>query len=100
MSKSLGTGIDPLDLVRDFGADALRFGLMTSGSTHQQDIRFSPDRVEQARNFANKVWNVSRAILTTGSDAEPAELRLETADRWILSRLNSVTRSGTADLER
>lgn len=104
MSKSLGTGIDPLDLIRDFGADALRFGLMTSGNTHQQDIRFSPDRVEQARNFANKVWNVARFILSNQSDANEGddglELQLQPVDRWILSRLDAVIAEVTAGLER
>jgi valyl-tRNA synthetase len=100
MSKSLGTGIDPLDLVEEFGADALRFGLMTSGSTHQQDIRFNPDRVEQARNFANKLWNVARAVLTNQQTGDTGTLQLEDADRWILSRLTDVTRSVTNDLER
>jgi valyl-tRNA synthetase len=99
MSKSLGTGIDPLDLVDQFGADALRFGLITSGSTHQQEIRFSPERVEQARNFANKVWNVARAILTN-QGSEQGELRLTLADRWILSRLSQTVAAVTSDLER
>jgi valyl-tRNA synthetase len=100
MSKSLGTGIDPLQLVREYGADALRFGLMTSGSTHQQDIRFSPEKVEQARNFANKVWNIARFILSAANDDAGTELDLSTADRWILSRANRVVASVTADLER
>jgi valyl-tRNA synthetase len=99
MSKSLGTGIDPLDLVEQYGADALRFGLITSGSTHQQEIRFSSDRVEQARNFANKVWNVARAVLTN-QGPEPGELRFTLADRWILSRMNQTVADVTADLER
>jgi valyl-tRNA synthetase len=102
MSKSLGTGIDPLDLVREHGADALRFGLMTSGSTHQQDIRFSPERVEQARNFANKLWNIARAVISNQADADsdPAALELRDSDRWILSRLSAVTEEVTRDLER
>lgn len=100
MSKSLGTGIDPLDLVREYGADALRFGLMTSGSTHQQDIRFSPERVEQARNFANKVWNIARFILTTEDDDDGTDISLTPADRWILSRTNRVVAGVTAELER
>jgi valyl-tRNA synthetase len=100
MSKSLGTGVDPLDLVRKYGADALRFGLITSGSTHQQDIRFSPERVEQARNFANKVWNIARFIITTDVPEEAGELRLAPSDRWILSRVNGVVESVTRDLER
>jgi valyl-tRNA synthetase len=101
MSKSLGTGVDPLDLVGEFGADALRFGLITSGSTHQQEIRFSPDRVERARNFANKIWNVARAVLAYQSEEQQDEpISPTTADRWILSRLAETTREATADLER
>ncbi len=100
MSKSLGTGVDPIQLVKEYGADALRFGLMTSGSTHQQDLRFAPERIEQARNFANKVWNIARAVLAGEGDEVERELELETADRWILSRLSAVTASVTADLER
>ena len=101
MSKSLGTGIDPLKLIDEYGADALRFGLITSGSTHQQDIRFSPERVELARNFGNKVWNVARAIISQqGRDEEACELRLRIEDRWILGRLSAITSGVTADLER
>lgn len=100
MSKSLGTGVDPLDLVREHGADALRFGLVTSGSTHQQDIRFSPERVELARNFANKLWNVARAILSRQPEGQSGTLRLDMADRWILSRMASLTDRVTRDLER
>jgi valyl-tRNA synthetase len=108
MSKSLGTGVDPLDMVREFGADALRYGLMTAGSTHQQDIRFSAHKVEQARNFANKVWNVARFIISNqeqpgqafDSEESTPELNLTAADRWILSRLGMVTEQVTADLER
>jgi len=100
MSKSLGTGIDPLDLVREYGADALRFGLMTSGSTHQQDIRFSAERVQQARNFANKVWNIARFILSAGDEDDGSEVSLSPADKWILSRANGVVAGVTEDLER
>ncbi|MGI8967999.1 MAG: valine--tRNA ligase [Chloroflexota bacterium] len=100
MSKSLGTGVDPLDLVREYGADALRYGLMTSGSTHQQDIRFAPERVEQARNFANKIWNVARFILTAQEEEPEQPLQLQAVDYWILSRLATTTEAVTADLER
>jgi valyl-tRNA synthetase len=100
MSKSLGTGIDPIDLVRDYGADALRFGLMTSGSTHQQDIRFSTEKVEQARNFANKVWNVARAVITNQAEGEDGELQLQTSDLWILSRASALTAEVSSDLDR
>jgi valyl-tRNA synthetase len=100
MSKSLGTGVDPLDLIGEYGADALRFGLMTSGSTHQQEIRFATERVEQARNFANKVWNVARVIVANQADEPEQELDLLLADRWILSRVGVITRAVTVDLER
>ncbi|GAC1444001.1 MAG: valine--tRNA ligase [Chloroflexota bacterium] len=100
MSKSLGTGVDPLVLIAQYGADALRFGLVTSGSTHQQEIRFSPEKVEQSRNFANKLWNIARAILSTQLDEPDGEIRLEPADHWIISRLNSVIRAVTEDLDR
>ncbi|HEX8917451.1 MAG TPA: valine--tRNA ligase, partial [Chloroflexota bacterium] len=101
MSKSLGTGADPLLLVEQFGADALRFGLITAGSTHQQDIRFLPERFEEMRNFTNKLWNVARAVLRYQEVNEPKqELRLSTADRWILSRLAVTTDRVTSDMER
>jgi valyl-tRNA synthetase len=99
MSKSLGTGIDPMELIREFGADALRYGLMTAGNTHQQEIRFSPDRVEQARNFANKVWNLGRAIISNQADEEELELRLTPADRWVLSRLDRTIAAVTSSLD-
>jgi valyl-tRNA synthetase len=98
MSKSLGTGIDPMDLIQEYGADALRYGLMTAGNTHQQEIRFSPEKVEQARNFANKVWNLARAALSNQADEQELELRLTSADRWILSRLNRTIDAVTASL--
>jgi valyl-tRNA synthetase len=100
MSKSLGTGVDPVELIREHGADALRFGLVTSGSTHQQDIRFSPERVELARNFANKVWNIARFILGSQEPGNAGEIALAVSDRWIISRLNDVIASVTRDLER
>lgn len=89
MSKSLGTGVDPLDLIDKYGADATRFGLIYMASV--QDVRFSPERIEMGRNFANKVWNASRLVLQ-GADAEAeARVTLATvADRWLFSRLNAV----------
>jgi valyl-tRNA synthetase len=85
MSKSLGTGIDPLEEIDVHGADALRFGLLAMSST--QDVRYSADRVRQGRDLANKMWNASRLILLNASadDTAPHALRVE--DRWILSRL-------------
>jgi valyl-tRNA synthetase len=92
MSKSLGTGIDPLDEIGEHGADALRFGLLAMAST--QDVRYSPQRVKQGRDLANKLWNASRLILLgVDEDAEPCAAAAETVeDRWIVSRLERTTR--------
>jgi valyl-tRNA synthetase len=85
MSKSMGTGIDPLEAIGEHGADALRFGLMAMSSS--QDVKYSLERVEQGRAFANKMWNASRLVLINTDPVEPAP-RPETAeDRWILTRL-------------
>jgi valyl-tRNA synthetase len=89
MSKSLGTGIDPLDLIDAYGADALRFGLLAMSSG--QDVRFNEDRVKQGADLANKLWNASRLVLMRVEDVS-AEPRPETVeDRWIISRLERLT---------
>ena len=95
MSKSLGTGIDPLDEISEHGADALRFGLLAMSST--QDVRYSPQRVKQGRDLTNKLWNASRLILMgVADDAGPAATAAETVeDRWIVSRLEHTTRRVT-----
>ncbi len=100
MSKSLGTGIDPLDEIAEHGADAVRFGLLAMGST--QDVRYSEDRVRQGRDLANKLWNASRLILLgVGGDAEPSPDHAELPeDRWILSRLERVTARSAELIER
>jgi len=92
MSKSLGTGIDPLEEIGEHGADALRFGLLAMSST--QDVRYSDAKVQQGRDLANKLWNASRLILLgVDEDAEPSAAAAETAeDRWIVSRLERTTR--------
>ncbi|MGH2449463.1 MAG: valine--tRNA ligase, partial [Chloroflexota bacterium] len=100
MSKSLGTGSDPMQLVEMYGADALRFALMTAGNTHQQDTRFSVEKVELARNFTNKYWNVARFILGEQEAGEVGDIRLEAADKWILSRLAHIEETVTSGLER
>jgi valyl-tRNA synthetase len=97
MSKSLGTGIDPLGEIDVHGADALRFGLLAMSST--QDVRYSDVRVEQGRDLANKLWNASRLILLNTADVEPAPRPLHVEDRWILSRLERTIASVTAKLE-
>ncbi len=104
MSKSLGNGIDPLEIIDQYGADALRFTLAT-GNSPGNDMRFYMERVESARNFANKVWNASRFILMN-TENHPAETdtldreNFELCDRWILSRLNTVAKEVTHNLEK
>jgi valyl-tRNA synthetase len=97
MSKSLGTGIDPLEEIDVHGADALRFGLLAMSST--QDVRFSDAKVEQGRDLTNKLWNASRLILLNAAEVEPAPRPLHVEDRWILSRLERTIASVTAKLE-
>jgi valyl-tRNA synthetase len=97
MSKSLGTGIDPLQEIDVHGADALRFGLLAMSST--QDVRYSDAKVEQGRDMTNKLWNAGRLILLNAAEVEPAPRPLHVEDRWILSRLERTIASVTAKLE-
>jgi len=104
MSKSLGNGIDPLEVIDKYGADALRLTLIT-GNAPGNDMRFYWERVENSRNFANKVWNASRFIMmnldqTQGSITEPKASDFETADKWILSRINQVTKDVTENMDK
>ena len=103
MSKSLGNGIDPLEVIDRYGADALRLTLMT-GNAPGNDMRFSWDRVEASRNFANKIWNASRFVMMNleGKEVqEPADLSaLPAEDQWILSRINTVTKEVTENMEK
>jgi valyl-tRNA synthetase len=98
MSKSLGNGVDPLDVIDQYGTDAMRYMISTS-STPGQDLRFRWERVEQARNFANKIWNASRFALMNLEGVTSADIDitgdLSTADRWILHRLNETSRDIT-----
>lgn len=101
MSKSLGNGIDPLEVIAQYGADALRFTLVT-GNSPGNDLRFSQEKVEASRNFANKIWNASRFILMNmeehaAPNALPAQLALE--DRWIVNQFNQVVKAVTDNLE-
>ena len=99
MSKSLGNGVDPLEVIDEYGADALRFSLVM-GVSPGNDTRYSRDRVESARNFANKVWNASRFVLMHVDErAEIDPAKLEVADRWILSRLQSSIREISEHME-
>lgn len=101
MSKSLGNGIDPLEIIEQYGADALRLTLVI-GSTPGNDMRFSDDKVKASRNFANKLWNATRFVMMNlPEDFAPGEpSTLTMADRWILSRLNSLAREVTANLDK
>ena len=104
MSKSLGNGIDPLEVIDKYGADALRYTLIT-GNAPGNDMRFYWERVEASRNFANKVWNASRFIMMNdpdnkikATDDKPANLTA--ADKWILSKMNSLIKEVTDNMEK
>ena len=103
MSKSLGNGIDPLEIIDKYGADALRLTLVT-GNAPGNDMRFYWERVEASRNFANKVWNASRFIMMNIEKAEPSkdiDLSLLTdADKWILSKVNTLSKEVTDNMEK
>jgi len=102
MSKSLGNGIDPLEVIEKYGADALRLTLVT-GNSPGNDMRFYWERVEASRNFCNKLWNAARFILmnmqSSGID-KPRKVKLELPDRWIISRCNRLIREVTDNLEK
>ena len=104
MSKSLGNGIDPLEVIEKYGADALRYTLIT-GNAPGNDMRFYNERVEASRNFANKVWNASRFIMMNDPDNKvtadgdmPANLTA--ADKWILSKMNNLIKEVTENMEK
>ena len=104
MSKSLGNGIDPLKVIEEYGADALRFALAT-GNAPGNDMRFSDEKIEAARNFANKLWNASRFVLMnlTESDEElltdPKEDELTIEDKWILSKFNKLCKTANDNID-
>ena len=101
MSKSLGNGIDPLEMADKFGADALRFNLIT-GNSPGNDMRFYVEKCEAMRNFANKIWNASRYVLmnlTIDEPGLPALDQLEIEDKWVLSKLNTLIREVTENMD-
>ena len=101
MSKSLGNGIDPLEMAEKYGADALRFNLIT-GNSPGNDMRFYVEKCEAMRNFANKIWNASRYVLMNLTIAQaglPDLSQLEIEDKWVLSRLNTLIREVTENLD-
>ncbi|HHW21682.1 MAG TPA: valine--tRNA ligase [Clostridiaceae bacterium] len=103
MSKSLGNGIDPLDVIDKYGTDALRYAL-TIGTSPGNDMRFSEEKLEASRNFANKIWNAFRFVIMNFDEdvdfGKVDESEFTAADKWILSRINSVTREVTENLEK
>ena len=102
MSKSLGNGIDPLEVIDKYGADALRMTLLT-GNSPGNDMRFYWERVEASRNFANKVWNASRFIMMNIEKAQAANVQLSDltmADKWILSKMNSLAKEVTENMDK
>ena len=102
MSKSLGNGIDPLEVIDKYGADALRFSLVT-GNAPGNDMRFYWERIESSRNFANKVWNASRFIMMNIEKAEDREVSIEEltdADKWIISKMNTLIKEVTDNMEK
>ena len=99
MSKSLGNGVDPIEVINQYGADALRFNIIT-GNSPGNDMRYFPERCEAMRNFANKLWNASRFVmmnLTIDKNELPETLTLE--DKWILSKLNTLAKEVCANLD-
>lgn len=103
MSKSLGNGVNPLEVIDNFGADALRFMLLI-GNTPGNDMRFQEERLESSRNFANKLWNASRFVimnLKEGQDLQaPADEALRDEDKWILAKINRAVKAITANMEK
>ena len=102
MSKSLGNGIDPLEVIDKYGADALRLTLIT-GNAPGNDMRFYWERVESSRNFANKVWNASRFIMMNLGDEQPTKPEaadLLPVDRWILSKVNTLAKDVTENMDK
>ena len=103
MSKSLGNGVDPLEIISQYGADTLRFALAT-GNSPGNDMRFSDEKVKSSRNFANKIWNASRFILMNLTEGEITEAKLpeklETEDKWVVSLYNTLVKEVTENLEK
>ena len=103
MSKSLGNGIDPLEVIDQYGADALRMTLVV-GSTAGNDMRYSEEKITASRNFANKLWNAARFVLMNLPESfepgMPDESNLDMSDKWVLSELGSVAREVTANLDK
>ena len=105
MSKSLGNGIDPLDIIEKYGTDSLRYSLI-SGTTAGNDMRFMPEKLEAAGNFGNKIWNAAKFVLMNLEDANEeflkddiSNIKLEIEDKWIISKLNTLTKEVTINID-
>jgi len=105
MSKSLGNGIDPLEIIEKYGADSLRYSLV-SGTSAGNDMRFMPEKLEAAGNFGNKVWNAAKFVLMNLEDAdekilnsEISDLKLQVEDKWIISKLNTLIKEVNVNIE-
>ena len=104
MSKSLGNGVDPLEVIEKYGTDALRFSIIL-GTSPGNDIRYSEEKLDSAKNFANKIWNAAKFVLMNLEDIqekieEPKISELKTEDKWILSTLNNLTKEVETNLEK
>ena len=102
MSKSLGNGIDPLEIIEEYGADTLRYTLL-NGIAPGSDTRFSKDKIEGCRNYVNKIWNASRFVLMNVEGKkikDISEIKLNLADKWIISRLNNTVKKVTLNMEK
>ena len=105
MSKSLGNGIDPLDIIEKYGTDSLRYSLI-SGTTAGNDMRFMPEKLEAAGNFGNKIWNAAKFVLMNLEDANEdflkddiSNIKLEIVDKWIISKLNTLTKEVAVNID-
>lgn len=105
MSKSLGNGIDPLDIIEKYGTDSLRYSLI-SGTTAGNDMRFMPEKLEAAGNFGNKIWNAAKFVLMNLEDANEdflkddiSNIKLEIEDKWIISKLNTLTKEVAVNID-
>ena len=102
MSKSVGNGIDPAEIISKYGADTLRFSLI-NGVAPGSDMRFSDEKIEGARNFMNKIWNASRFVLLNAEDKEITDIskcKLTAADKWIITKLNKTVKDVTVNMEK
>ncbi len=102
MSKSLGNGIDPTEIIAKYGADTLRFSLI-NGVAAGSDMRFSDEKIEGARNFMNKIWNASRFVLMNAEGKKISDIKdckLNSADKWIITKLNKIVREVTVNMEK